>query len=73
MIELHLPWLELAILLPFIGGLWVSRVPEADRVRRISLFISALSLACTIGAWIDFGYLHQFRPRPLVHAGLAHR
>ncbi len=61
MIELHLPWLELAILLPFIGGLFVSRVPEADRIRRISLSISALSLVCSIGAWIDFGFLHVFK------------
>ncbi len=59
--ELHLPWLELSILLPLFGGLWVSRVPEADRVRRISLGISALSLACSIGAWIDFGFLHVFK------------
>ncbi len=59
--ELHLPWIELSILLPLCGGLWVSRVPEADRVRRISLAISAFSLACTLGAWIDFGYLHVFK------------
>ena len=59
--ELHLPWLELAILLPLIGGLWVSRVPEADRVRRISLAISALSLSCSVGAWLDFGFLHVFK------------
>ncbi|MCC6509478.1 MAG: oxidoreductase [Pirellulaceae bacterium] len=60
MIELHLPWLELAILLPLVGALWVSRVPEADRVRQISLAISFLSLICTLGAWIDFGFLHVF-------------
>lgn len=60
MIELHLPWLELAILLPAIGGLWVSQLPEPDRVRRISLVISAMSLACAVGAWLDFGLLHVF-------------
>ena len=61
MIELHLPWLELAILLPVIGGLWVSQLVESGRVRRISLAVSAMSLACTIGAWMDFGFLHVFR------------
>lgn len=59
--ELHLPWLEMAILSPLFGGLVVSRVPEADRVRRISLGISAFSLLCSIGAWIDFGFLHVFK------------
>jgi NADH-quinone oxidoreductase subunit M len=58
MIELHLPWLEMAILLPAIGGLWVSRITQPDRVRIISLTISALSLACTLGAWLDYGWLH---------------
>ncbi len=59
--ELHLPWLEMSILSPLFGGLAVSRVPEADRVRRISLGISAFSLLCSIGAWIDFGFLHVFK------------
>jgi NADH-quinone oxidoreductase subunit M len=52
--ELHYPWVELAIVLPVIGGLWGLRMPEPDRVRRISLIISGASLACTVGAWRDF-------------------
>jgi NADH-quinone oxidoreductase subunit M len=55
--ELHLPWLELAILIPAIGALWVGRLRDPDAARRHSLVISALSLACSIAAWQDFASL----------------
>lgn len=60
MIELHLPWLELAILLPLLGSLWVSQQRDPDRARSYSLIISAITLVCAVGAWIDFGELHRF-------------
>jgi NADH-quinone oxidoreductase subunit M len=55
--ELHLPWLELAILIPAIGALWVGRLRDPDAARRHSLAISGLSLACSIAAWQDFAVL----------------
>lgn len=60
MIELHLPWLELAILMPLLGSFWIGRVRDPDHSRRISLFISGIALLCALGAWIDFGQLHTF-------------
>lgn len=60
MIELHLPWLELAILLPILGSLWVGQLHDADQTRRQSLVIAALTLVCAVGAWLDFRLLHIF-------------
>ncbi len=60
MIELHLPWLELTILAPIIGAIWVATMRDPDRARRYSLVVSGLSLLCAMGAWQDFTSLHAF-------------
>lgn len=54
MIELHLPWLELAILIPLVGSAVVSRIRDADLVRKMSVVTTSLAFVCTLGAWIDF-------------------
>jgi NADH-quinone oxidoreductase subunit M len=51
----HLPWLELAVLLPLVGCFWVRRVRDPDIARRHSLIISSLALLCTLGALGDLG------------------
>jgi NADH-quinone oxidoreductase subunit M len=61
MIELHLPWLEFAILMPLLGGLWVSRLRDPDQARQHSLVIATATLICAVGAWIDFGLLGTFQ------------
>ncbi|MEQ8788062.1 MAG: proton-conducting transporter membrane subunit [Pirellulaceae bacterium] len=61
MIELHLPWLELAVLLPALGALWVRFLRNPDQARRHSLAISGLTLLFAIGAWYDFTSLHTFQ------------
>ena len=33
MSELHLPWLELSVLLPLVGAVWVSLLYNRDRAR----------------------------------------
>ncbi|MFN0199840.1 MAG: proton-conducting transporter membrane subunit [Planctomycetaceae bacterium] len=58
--ELHLPWLELAIVIPLVGAGWVSRRNNQDVARAHSLFLSTLTWFCTIGAWQDLGIMHQF-------------
>lgn len=58
--ELHLPWLEISILLPLIGALIVSVVRDRDRARRRCLVIAGLTFACAVGEWIDFKTLHTF-------------
>jgi NADH-quinone oxidoreductase subunit M len=53
MTHLQVPWIELAIVLPLAGALWVRLLHDPDRARRHSLWISALTLACTIAAWLS--------------------
>ena len=53
---LHLPWLELAIMVPLLGALWVSRVRDAEWAQRRSIIVLTATFLCTIGAWIDFAY-----------------
>ncbi len=60
MIELHLPWLEIAILAPLIGALLTLRVRDPEIARRLSLAVSGLTLLCAFSAWQDFGTLHTF-------------
>ncbi len=50
---LHIPWIELAILLPLIGAFWVRLLRNPDRAREHSLWISGLSLVCTCAAWLS--------------------
>jgi len=58
--ELHLPWLEISILLPLIGALIVSVVRDRDSARRRCLLICVLTFACAVGEWLDFKTLHTF-------------
>lgn len=58
--ELHLPWLELAVALPLLGALWISRTRDPQVARRRCLVTCLVTFACTVGDWIDFGLLHTF-------------
>ena len=60
MIELHLPWLELAIALPALGALLLLGLRDPEAAQRRTLLFSGLALACSVGAWLDFGSLHTF-------------
>lgn len=57
MTDLHLPWLELAILFCLIGSAWVSRQRNPHVARNWALFFSGSALVSTVGAWLDFDYL----------------
>lgn len=54
MTEMHVPWLELSILVPLVGAVVVSRFREPDRAHRWSIVFFGLALACTVGQWHDF-------------------
>ncbi len=58
MSELHLPWLELTVVIPLIGALLVSRIRDVTVANRWSLAIGGITLACAVGAWQDFHWLH---------------
>ena len=51
---LHLPWLELAIAITFLGSLCVSRVRNPERAYRWSVAIIGGSFGCTALAWLAF-------------------
>jgi NADH-quinone oxidoreductase subunit M len=52
--ELHLPWLELCVLIPLVGSLWVSRYREPAVARYHALAFALVTLALATGAWVDF-------------------
>jgi NADH-quinone oxidoreductase subunit M len=58
MLELHLPWLELCVLIPALGAAWVATLRDPVSARRSSLVASGLALACSLAAWQDFALLH---------------
>ncbi len=58
MSELHLPWIELSIFLTLVGAAWVAPQRDPERAQKTCLVFSGLALVCTIGAWLDFGWLH---------------
>lgn len=60
MSELHLPWLELSVLLPLIGAVWVSLLKDRDRARTISIAVCSLTVICAMGEWFDFATLGSF-------------
>src|SRR5262245_8748967 len=54
MSELHLPWLELSVLIPLFGALWVSRFRDPDRAQWHTQIVCLLTLLATVAAWEDF-------------------
>ncbi|MEY3175871.1 MAG: NADH-quinone oxidoreductase subunit, partial [Planctomycetota bacterium] len=58
--ELHLPWLEVGILLPFIGAIIAGCTRNLTRSHRLAIAFAALTSICTIGEWIDFATVHAF-------------
>ncbi|WP_417848282.1 proton-conducting transporter membrane subunit [Thalassoglobus sp.] len=54
MSELHLPWLELSVLLPLLGAIWVSLLKNRDRARKHSIVVCGLTLICALGEWLEF-------------------
>jgi len=58
--EMHLPWLELSVLIPLLGALWVGCLRNRDVARRHAIVVCALTFLCAAGEWIDFNSLHTF-------------
>ncbi len=57
MSELHLPWLEIAIILPLVGALWVRRMTDRERAQTQSVYFLSGSLFAAVAAWVDFAAL----------------
>ena len=60
MTELHLPWLEGAILLPLLGAFWVSLAKTTDSTHRRAAVISAVTLLLAVGEALDYAWLGSF-------------
>ncbi len=60
MSELHLPWLELSVLIPLIGAIWVSQIKNRDRACTHTIVICVIALVCATGEWFDFASLGSF-------------
>lgn len=58
--ELHLPWLELSVVIPLLGCVWVSLLNNRDTARRHSIILCVLTFVAAMGEWIDFNSLHAF-------------
>lgn len=67
MSELHLPWLELAVLFALFGGVCVGRIKNSHVARKWALVFSGLVLLCTTGAWLDFDYLNAVEADDVFH------
>jgi NADH-quinone oxidoreductase subunit M len=67
MTELHVPWLEIAVLIPLLGAISVHRLLDPRVIQHQSMIFSGLTLACTLAAWQDFGLLHQFEAHDNLH------
>lgn len=63
--RLHFPWLQVGILLPLLGAIWTRIRRDPDVARRHALIVSGLTLACMIGAWVDFKLLEVHEARDL--------
>jgi len=54
MMELHLPWLELCMLVPLLGALIAFRYREPSQAHWPSVAFALATLIFATGAWIDF-------------------
>ena len=69
--ELHLPWLEISVIIPLIGAIVVKMIRDSDTAYRVSVGVCSAALLCTVGEWIDFGTLNTFEA--LDHWDVVHR
>ncbi len=58
--ELHLPWLELSVLIPLVGAAWIALLKDRDRARTLCTLVCGVTLVCAIGEWLDFATLGSF-------------
>jgi NADH-quinone oxidoreductase subunit M len=54
----ELPWLELSMLVPLVGAVWVGRVRDPNAASRWCLAFAGLTLGCTVAVWAG----HEFGP-----------
>ncbi len=50
----NLPWLELAILIPLLGSIWVRHIHRRDQARQHCLVVTVLAWIAAFLAWCEF-------------------
>lgn len=65
--DLDFPLLEIAIVVPLLGALFVSRIRDSEQARLWSLAFFGTAFVCTLAEWQDYLWL-QFR----LHNDVAH-
>lgn len=60
MSEFHFPWIEVSILVPLLGVLWIHILGEHENVVRHAIAICGVTLALTIGELLDFMSIGTF-------------
>lgn len=68
MTELHLPWLELCVLMPLLGALVVSRFREPVEARLFGLVFSVATFILAMGAFVDFISMRASEAHDRFHA-----
>ncbi|MCA9059404.1 MAG: oxidoreductase, partial [Planctomycetaceae bacterium] len=58
--ELHLPWLELTILIPLLGSIALIFIRDPVRSRSVATLLCGVTLLTSVGEWLDFSPLHSF-------------
>ncbi|MCM2369359.1 proton-conducting transporter transmembrane domain-containing protein [Aporhodopirellula aestuarii] len=58
--ELHFPWIEISILVPMIGALWVHMFGDRENILTHAIVICVATLLLTIGELLDFLYMDTF-------------
>ncbi|MEQ9068643.1 MAG: proton-conducting transporter membrane subunit, partial [Gimesia chilikensis] len=58
--ELHLPWMEISVLITLLGSIWLKFTPDRDRAYKRCIRICTLTCLVTICGWIDFVSLKTF-------------
>lgn len=56
MTALHVPWIELSILVPLVGAAWVSRARRSELAHHRASWIAAVVLLLTVGEALDFAW-----------------
>ncbi|KAA5546084.1 oxidoreductase [Roseiconus nitratireducens] len=60
MSELHFPWIQVSILVPLLGALWIQFMGKRDNVLAIAAAVCGLTLLLTLGELIDFTLIGSF-------------
>ncbi|MCA9232759.1 MAG: oxidoreductase [Planctomycetales bacterium] len=60
MLEMHLPWLELTVLLPLLAAIPVAKMRDRERAKVVSIAVCVAVLIAACCEWFDFTALRTF-------------